>query len=55
MLDDVKFTMEKLHEAGLIHGNIRRFDIMVVKSWGSGKESGVDYWWTSTGRDLSAK
>jgi hypothetical protein len=49
VLDDVKLAVEKLHEAELVHGDIRRFNIMVVKSRGKCEEEWrgllMDYDW----------
>lgn len=45
----MKLAVEKLHEAELVHGDIRCFKIMVVKSRGKGEEEWhgllVDFNW----------
>jgi hypothetical protein len=40
VLSDVKLALETLHEAGFVHGDVRRPNIMVYKS----QEKGVEVW-----------
>jgi RIO-like serine/threonine protein kinase len=40
VLDDVKLALEKLHDAGLVFGDVRRPNIMVYKS----REKGEEEW-----------
>jgi len=52
VLDDVKLAVEKLHEAEVVHGDIRGFNIMVVKSRGKGEEEWRGLLMDFDGRDV---